>query len=130
MEDIATASQWVSQYGTDAEKRLLDQAIEGIERARAAGSARDMQRQLRVVQRLRTASFYRHPDAWAWNFEHVASRAHEASDVVRAEALVQQGKTALAAGDTPALRSAVEELSGMLPGDVQSRQRSFLSGVR
>jgi molecular chaperone DnaK len=117
-------------YGTDAEKRLLDEVVTAMEKARAARDATELERQLRLVRRLGTAAFQRSPEAWQWYFEDAAADAAQATDLPRAHQLVAQGKIAAAAGDTDALKRIVKELWGLLPVDAASRRASFDSGIR
>lgn len=130
MTRIAWASGWVSQQGTAQEQRLLDEATQGVERARAARKGPELQRQLRVVTQLGQAAFYRHPDAWRWAFDGAASRVSEASDPARALELVQQGREAAASDDRSRLREIVQRLWDLLPGDPASPDRGYGSGLR
>jgi len=129
-QTLASAQQWVSDLGTDIEQRLLEQASTAAENAREARDASELQRQLRVVRRLRSAAYFRHPQAWAWQFEGAASEAHRASDIVAANALVAKGQAALDKGDTQGLRAATEGLYRLLPPDARAKRKSFDSGVR
>jgi len=90
----------------------------------------ELQRQLRLVRNLSSAAFHRHPKAWEWIFEDAASDADQASDLVRAQGLVRDGRKALARGDGGALRSITEQLLRLLPVDVQKRRLGHDSGVR
>jgi molecular chaperone DnaK len=126
---IAAASS-VAMHGTDAEKRLLDEVVTAMEKARAARDANELERQLRLVRRLGTAAFQRSPEAWQWYFEDAAADAAQATDLPRAHQLVAQGRIAAAAGDTDALKRIVKELWGLLPVDAASRRASFDSGIR
>lgn len=129
-QTLASAQQWVSDLGSDIERRLLEQASTAAQNAREARDAPELQRQLRVVRRLRNAAYFRHPQAWAWQFEGAASEAHRASDIVAANALVAQGQAALDKGDTQGLRAATEGLYRLLPPDARAKRKSFDSGVR
>jgi molecular chaperone DnaK len=124
------AASSVAMYGSEAEKRLLDEVVTAMEKARAARDAAELERQLRLVRRLGTAAFQRSPEAWQWYFEDAAADAAQASDLPRAQRLVAQGKIAAAAGDTEALKRIVKELWGLLPVDAASRRASFDSGIR
>jgi molecular chaperone DnaK len=124
------AASSVAMYGSDAEKRLLDEVVAAMEAARAARDASELERQLRLVRRLGTAAFQRSPEAWEWYFEDAAADAAQASDLPRAQILVAEGRTAMARGDTDSLRRIVKELWSLLPVDAQARRMSFDSGVR
>ncbi len=127
---LASATSWVSQLGSKTEQQLLAEAAEGVARARAERDALELQRQLRLVRSLGSASFHRHPRAWEWMFEDAASEADQASDLVKAQGLVRDGRKALERGDTASLRSITESLWRLLPVDVQKRRLGHDSGVR
>jgi len=127
---LASASRWVAEYGSKTEQQLLNEASEAVGRARAERNPVELQRQLRLVRNLSSAAFHRHPKAWEWIFEDAASDADQASDLVRAQGLVRDGRKALARGDGGALRSITEQLLRLLPVDVQKRRLGHDSGVR
>ncbi|HTJ43349.1 MAG TPA: Hsp70 family protein, partial [Kofleriaceae bacterium] len=124
------AASSVAMYGSEAEKRLLDEVVTAMEKARAARDASELERQLRLVRRLGTAAFQRSPEAWEWYFEDAAADAAQASNLPRAQELVAMGKLAIAKNDTEALKKIVKELWGLLPVDAAARRASFDSGVR
>ncbi|MGK4001645.1 Hsp70 family protein [Sorangium sp. So ce1036] len=127
---VANASVWLSQLGSSAERALLEEAAQGVARARAERNQVELQRQLRLVRNLGSAAFQRHPKAWVWLFEEAASEAHQASDLVRAQKLVRDGRGAAERGDAAALRTITEELWRLLPVDAQKRRLGHASGVR
>ncbi len=128
--DVAWASDWVARYGTPAELKLLDEVSAAVSRAREARDSSELERQLRLIYRLGNAAFYRHPDAWVWKFEHVASEVSSATDLPQAQALVTKGRAAIERGDKQSLRPIVEQLYRLMPTDLQSRRLSFDSGIR
>lgn len=130
VHDLAWASDWVSRYGTSAEATLLDEVGEAVTRARDGRNPGELERQLRLARRLGNAAFYRHPSAWQWMFDSAASEIGAATDLPRAEALVKEGRAAIARDDMAALRAIVEKLWRLLPADVQARRLGFDSGVR
>ncbi|MEZ4402256.1 MAG: Hsp70 family protein [Kofleriaceae bacterium] len=120
----------VASHGTAAERRLLDEVLAALERARRARDPAELGRQLRLVNRLRTAARERDPDIWPLYLEHAASSIHEASDLPAAQRLVTTARAAAAAGDHDGLRRAVKALWTMLPIDAETRRMGFDSGVR
>ena len=130
LHDLAWASDWVSRYGTQAEVKLFDEVSAAASRARDARNPGELERQLRLVRRLGNAAFYRHPSAWQWVFESAASEVGSASDLLKANQLVEQGRAAIERGDTASLRTVVEQLWQLLPIDVQTRRLGFDSGIR
>ncbi|MCA9676300.1 MAG: Hsp70 family protein, partial [Myxococcales bacterium] len=120
----------VAHWGTDAEKHLLDEVVAAMERARAGRDAGEMQRQLRLVQRLGNAARVRDPEYWQMHLEWAASDLGKCRDLPRAQRLVADGKAALERADVEALKRAVRGLWELLPDDPEARQRAFESGVR
>lgn len=129
-DQLVWASQWVSANGTDQERRMLDEAAASVERARQGKRAAELQRQLRVVGQLGTAAYFRDPNAWRRSFERAASDLHRATDLIAAQALVRQGREALASDDRGRLREIVNALWGLLPADVKDRSLGHGSGLR
>jgi molecular chaperone DnaK len=126
---IAAAAA-VASFGTEPERRLLDEVVAAIAKARSNRDASELGRQVRLVRRLATAAFHRDPEAWEAYLEDAASEIAEASDLPRARQLVDEGRAAVAAGDTEKLRGFVRQLWALLPVDAQARRKSFDSGVR
>ncbi len=128
--NLANATSWLSQFGSDAERKVLTDTIAVLEKARHARDMREVERQLRIVARLGDAAYFRHPDAWRWQLEDVRARSSEASDLPRAMALVGEGERALARGDMPGVERAVRQIWPLLPVTAEERQRGHSSGVR
>jgi molecular chaperone DnaK len=130
LDDIAWATPSVAHDGTAAEKKLLDDAIAGINRARQTRSVKDLERHRRVVRRLGNAAFFRDPRAWETVFENLASHVHEARDLKRAYGLVELGRKLVDKGDFAALRGVCDQLSELMPVSAQERSKAFSSGLR
>src|SRR5207248_1117004 len=124
------ATSAVAHWGTDAEKKLLDEVIAAMEGARERRDAGEMQRQLRLVQRLASAARARDPDYWRFQLDWAASDVAKSRDLPRAQRLVAEGKAALEGGDLEALKRAVRGLWELMPEDPEARARAFESGVR
>jgi molecular chaperone DnaK len=104
--------------------------MNAMEQARAARDAGEMQRQLRLVQRLASAAKSRDPDHWRFHLEYAASDVARSRDLPRAQKLVADGKAALERGDLDALKRSVRALWDLMPEDAEARKRAFESGVR
>ena len=124
------ATSAVASYGTDHERKLLDEVMASLTRARSTRDAAELARQLRLIRRLSNAAWNRNPEAWTWYLEDAASELHEARDLPKATRLVEAGRAAVTAGDTETVRRVVKELWELLPVDAQARRKSFDSGVR
>jgi molecular chaperone DnaK len=101
-----------------------------IEKSRRARDLREIDRQLRIVDRLREAAYLRHPDAWRWELDDVRGRASEATDVPRTMALLAEGERALARGDKAGVERAVRKAWELLPARAEERKLGHGSGVR
>ncbi len=126
---VASASHWVSMYGTEVEQRYLKEAIAGVDKARGARDTAELNRQLKVVRDLQNAAYYRDPEAWPQEFSYLCSRVDSATDLPRARALLADGQRALEQRDMAVLRSVVEKLWKLMPVDVQERSKGYQSGI-
>jgi molecular chaperone DnaK len=129
-ESMTIASSWVSQFGTRQEQQMLTQAGSALEHARRELRADELERQLRAVDQLTTTAYYRHPEAWRWQFERAASDVGRCTDPGRAQALASEGRAALAAGDTDRLRAAVLGLHKLLPVETREPIPGYRSDLR
>jgi molecular chaperone DnaK len=125
-----TASSTVGMHGSDAERSLLQDVLAAMDRARKDKDAPELERQMRLAQRLSSAAFNRTPEAWEWYFEDASSEIGSSRDLPRAHKLVAEGKQAIERGDTEELRRVVKALWQLLPEDSEARKRGFDSGVR
>jgi molecular chaperone DnaK len=130
LDDISWAAPTVAHDGTAAEKKLLDDAIAGINRARQSRSVKDLERHRRVVRRLGNAAFFRDPRAWEAVFHNFASQMHEARDIKRAQILVEQGQKLIEKAQFEGLRAVCDQLSELMPVSAQERAKAFASGLR
>ncbi len=129
-ESVVWATAVVADLGQPHEARLLDDAIRGLEKARKSKDAMELQRQLRLINRLGNTASLRHPRAWHRRFEHAASEADRATDLVAAQKLVKEGRTAAEKDDVATLRRVTQKLWQLLPDDVEQRRLGHDSGVR
>ncbi len=127
---LAWVSASVSDYGTAQEKKLLQETVEAMERARLGRQMLELERQLRVAMDLGHASWYRNPDSWVHAFEDAEEEVQNATDLPKAQLLARDGRKALERGDTATLKEIVRQLWRLLPPDVEERRRGFDSGVR
>jgi molecular chaperone DnaK len=124
------ASSTVGMYGTEAERTLLQDVMTAMDKARRDKDAAELERQMRLAQRLSNAAFNRTPEAWEWYFEDAASEVSKCRDLPRAQRLVTEGKTAIDRGDNAELRRVVKALWQLLPENSDARKKGFDSGVR
>jgi molecular chaperone DnaK len=125
-----SASSTVGMYGTEAERSLLQDVLTAIDKARRDKDAAELERQMRLAQRLSNAAFNRTPEAWEWYFEDAASEISKCRDLPTAQRLVIEGKAAIDRGDNNELRRVVKALWQLLPESSEARKKGFDSGVR
>jgi len=135
LEDAArqaaiSAASTVGIHGTDAERAMLQEVIAAIDKARRDKDPAELERQVRLANRLSSAAFNRTPEAWELYFAGAASELSTMSDLPRAQKLVDEGKLAIDRGDTEALRRVVKALWALLPESSEARKKGFDSGVR
>jgi molecular chaperone DnaK len=130
VSQVATWSKWVAQFASPQEQRLFDEAVAGVEKARRARQIQELQRRVRQVRQLGLAAYYKHPDAWQWEFENAAADVSSMSDLPRAEKLVSEGRAALERGDGAAVKRVTEQLWRLMPADAQTRHRGHDSSLR
>jgi molecular chaperone DnaK len=127
---FANDLRWLASFGSDAEKATLNSAYQACKRAFVARDADEVERQLAVIQGLGGAAYFRHPQAWEWQFEHYAARVSESTDIRRASELVANGRKAMHERDRITLESIVRELSRLDPIDRDEQKRGHGSGLR
>ena len=124
------ASSTVGMYGTEAERSLLQDVLAAMDKARRDKDAAELERQMRLAQRLSNAAFNRTPEAWEWYFEDAASEISKCRDLPAAQRLVTEGKAAIERSDNAELRRVVKALWQLLPESSEARKKGFDSGVR
>ena len=129
-EALIWATAWIQEYGQAHEQSLFQETARAVEKARQSRDALELQRQLRLLRRLGSSAYGRHPDAWKHRFEDAAADVGNATDVARAQALVKEGREALAKGDNEALRRVTQKLWQLLPTAAEDRRKGHDSGVR
>ena len=125
-----SASSIVGMYGTEAERALLQDVMTAMDKARRDKDPAELERQLRLAQRMSNAAFNRTPEAWEWYFEDAASDVSKCRDLPRAQRLVTEGKVAIDRDDNAELRRVVKALWQLLPENSDARKKGFDSGVR
>ncbi len=135
LEDAArqaaiSASSTVGMHGTETEQAMLTEVLAAIEKARKDKDAPELERQVRLANRLANAAFNRTTEAWEWYFESAASEMSSMKDLPRAQKLIDEGKAAMAAGNIDELRRVVKALWQLLPESSEARKKGFDSGVR
>ncbi|MEZ4238814.1 MAG: Hsp70 family protein [Myxococcota bacterium] len=127
---LLNASGWVGQLGTPQEQRMLSESGAALEHARQQRDGEALERHLRAVNQLTAAAYFRHPDSWRHQFEHLAADVGRSRDPLQAQRLVAQGREAVATGDRDRLRDAVLGLEALLPARVAQPIPSFRSDLR
>ncbi len=123
------ALDWVPSFGIPAEQQLLDQALTALGAAREARDAAEIERQCGMLKSLVRSAQARNPEFPYDVFPWYESRAAETNDPLRAATLLEEGRRAVQARDTAALRAVIRKLNELFPGDAEDRERSFGSGI-
>jgi len=129
-EAIVYATIVVSEHGLPHEQSLFNETARAVERARQTRDPLELQRQLRLLNRLSYAAGSRDPEVWKRRFEHVSVDLGNLTDPVKGQALIKEGREALAKGDNEGLRRVVQKLWQLSPGDPEQRRLGHDSGVR
>ena len=129
-DGIIYATIAVQEHGLPHEQALFAETVRGVEKARQTKDPLEMQRQLRLLNRLSYAASSRDPETWKRRFDHVAGDIGNTTDPAKAKALIKEGREALAKDDADALRRVVQKLWQLAPGDPEQRRLGFDSGVR
>jgi molecular chaperone DnaK len=120
----------VSQWGTAAEQRLYDQALEAVAEAQKRRDFADLERQLEAVRAIGRASYTRNPESMTSELEWLASHVTQAMDVPRAQALVERARAVDRTGARGPMRALLTELWDLFPSSPEQQRKSFGSGVR
>jgi molecular chaperone DnaK len=129
-EAIVYATIVVHEHGLPHEQSLFNETARAVERARQTKDPLELQRQLRLLNRLSYAAGSRDPEVWKRRFEHVSVDIGNLTDPVKGQVLIKEGREALAKGDNDALRRVVQKLWQLSPGDPEQRRLGHDSGVR
>ena len=129
LQRVATAMHFVSQFGNDVEKRLLDSAADGVEKALSSRSHDLLRQHMKVVRDVGNAAFYRHPDAWSWELDYYAAHVTEATDPRAAKQIIERAREARQGGDASRLKAMVTQLWGLFPAEANERRLSHHSGI-
>ncbi|MBI5496675.1 MAG: Hsp70 family protein [Deltaproteobacteria bacterium] len=127
---LAWTAMQVSDRGTPQEKRLLGEVEEAVERARQGRQMLEMERQLHVAMDLGNAAWFRNPEHWVLAFEDAEAEVERATDLPKAQVLVQEGRKAVDKEDYETVKEKVRALWRLLPPEVAERRQGFDSGVR
>jgi molecular chaperone DnaK len=129
-EERALALGWIGGTGTDQERSSAEQIGKALDRALAARSAGEVERQLRLLRHLGATAYFRRPESWRSEFERMVHRVTDTTDPKQANALVARGQRALAKNDRSELEATVRALWQLMPDDEEDVQLSHGSGVR
>jgi molecular chaperone DnaK len=129
-QTFAMALSWVAGYGNDVERSALTDTYQACKRAFVARDADEAGRQLAVIEQLGLAAYFRHPDAWKWEFDRWAARVGESTDLRRATELVAKGREAIRQRDFATVERIVNELWRLAPVDHNEQKLGHGSGLR
>ena len=119
----------VSQYGSEVERKMLDDCGKRFRAAAELGRASELERAIEQMEKINEAAYRKSPDFWADQFFYTAARVHEAKDIKRATKLVEQGRKSFEQGKREELRGITEALWAIMPGILKSAEQTHDSGV-
>lgn len=128
-ERFMISLSWVAAYGNELERESLGKAYQSAKQAIANKLERELERQIALIDRLGSTSYYRSPEAWANEFDYASSMIGDATDLPRAEALAEQGREARRQRNESELRRIVQELWALRPVDREEQSRGHGSGL-
>jgi len=128
-EQIQIALSWVSAWGTPAEQRLLEQAMDGASAAYHSADALELDRQIKAIKAVTLAAVNRNPESVYYDFEWYMENIASATDVPRATELINQGRIAADKRESDTLRGINRRLYPLFPGTEEERSKSYGSGV-
>ena len=120
----------VAAWGTPAEQQLFDQVLQAATAAEKSRNAYELERHLEAMRAVGRAAYCRNPRTLSSELEWVASHVTEATDVARANRLIERARAADSEGNTITLRTLVVEIWSLFPAAPDLQQKSFGSGVR
>jgi molecular chaperone DnaK len=129
-DEVTEALYWIGVLGTAAEREICERALQALQEARQARDLRALDRQLRVLRTLANTAYARDPRSVFWHFDWLQGQAAEATDPVRFQTLLDEGRRARDRGDEAALKRISRQLDDLFPGTAEERALSFGSGVR
>lgn len=129
-EAVVYATMVIHEHGLPHEQALFTETARAVEKARQARDPLELQRQLRLINRLSYAAGSRDPEVWRRRFEHCATDIGNTTDPAQAQTLVKEGRELMTKGDHEGLRRVVQKLWRLMPGDPEQRRLGYDSGVR
>ena len=123
-------TQMVAQWGTPAEQQLFDQALQSAADARRGRNAVELERALQAMRSLCKASYWRDPQSLLGEMDWLSAHVTEATDVSRAQQLIDKARFAHQQGNPSAFKAALAEIWLHFPCSIEDQHRSFGSGIR
>ena len=123
-------TQMVAQWGTPAEQQLFDQALQSAADARRGRNAVDLERALGAMRSLCKAAYWRDPQSLSNEMDWLAAHVIEATDVSRAQQLIDKARLAHQQGNQTMLKFTLAEIWVHFPSSREAQRKSFGSGVR
>jgi hypothetical protein len=118
-----------ADHGNDSEKRVADVLEREVRQAIDARDPVLLKRKIADLAAFRFQILRRIPEFWIWNLQEVEAHRGELSDGALGERLIAAARRAIGENDLDALRSAVNQLVGLLPEDRRDIAQGFGGGV-
>ncbi len=126
---VTSAMHWVSRSGGQLERSTLEEAVRSLERARVVKNAADYSKRLRSITIICNAAIARDDEGLRRLFDEASERMGEMHDPRAGKQHIDQGRAALAAGDSAGARKAFYAVWALLPPPEEVRAKAHGSGV-
>lgn len=123
------AEYMISQYGSEVERRMLEDCGKRFREAAELGRSNELERAIEQLEKLYRSAYRKSPDFWYEQFQYTAARAHESRDIKRATKLVEQGRQLLQQNRREELRGVTEALWTIMPELFKTGDQTHDSGV-
>jgi molecular chaperone DnaK len=130
-EALTDAKKIISQYGNSADKQALAAFEKEIREAIEAHDPDLLRARASELSILHFRVLREQPGWWVGLLNHLETMKKDMTDSSEADQWLAQARRAINNNDVPALKTAVQQLMGLLPrGQQQDIERGFGSGVR
>ena len=120
----------VEEFGDSTDKRILEQCSIMFERAVTYSKLEELERLIERLSHLLHSAHRKSPEYWTDAFRYCCSLAHYATNLKKANILIERGKSEVSNSDPNKLRITVNELFALIPPQYHSTaDENYESGV-
>lgn len=119
----------VESWGNTIEKQMLADCEQRLQKAFELKRVQELERLIEQMKGINHSAYKRSPEFWLDQFDHVAARAHEAKDIRKSTALVDDGRKYIAANNHQPLENIVRQLWALVPERTLGGNQTHDSGI-